>query len=113
MKTQLASLGILRIGLISLAFISILIPVLEWIVIQISGPLPEGSVLGLSGGLIAPVMAPMLVVVILLDVIMAKARASDEPESSGDKLRMVSRLGTIVIFLMLLFWIPFFILLVS
>jgi hypothetical protein len=108
LKTQLASLGFLRLGLIGLAIVTMLIPIVEWVVIQLLGELGEHSLLSLSAGLIAPVMAPMLIVVILLDIIMSKVRAADDPDGSGDLYRMISRIDTIMIVVMLVFWVPFF-----
>ncbi len=107
-KTQFASLGFLRQGLIGLAILTMLLPMVEWVVIQLQGELAEHSLLTLSAGLIAPVMAPMLIVVILLDVIMSKVRAADDPVGSGDLYRMISRIDTIMIVVMLVFWVPFF-----
>lgn len=109
LKSHFASLGTLRLGLIGLAIVSMLLPMVGWVAIQLAGELPEGSLLALSAGLIAPVMAPILIVVMLLDVIMAKVRAADDPTGSGDLYRMVSRVDTIVIIVMLIFWVPFFI----
>ena len=113
LKTYLASFGFLRLGLIGLAIVSMLIPMVEWMAIQLNEERLEDSLLSLSAGLIAPVMAPMLIVVILLDFIMAKVRAADDPTSSGDLYRMVSRVDIILIIVMLIFWIPFFISLTS
>jgi len=48
-------------------------------------------------------------VVMLLDVIMAKVRATDDQTSSGDLYRMISRVDTVLIIVMLIFWVPFFI----
>jgi hypothetical protein len=86
-----------------------LIPMIKWVVIQLTGELPNHSFLALGGGLIAPVMAPMLIVVIFLDVIMAKVRAADDPAQSGDRYRMISRVQSLLILIMLIFWIPLFI----
>ena len=113
LKTHLASFGFLRLGLIGLAIVSMLIPMVEWMTIQLNGERLEDSLLSLSAGLIAPVMAPMLIVVLLLDVIMAKVRAADDHTSSGDLYRMVSRVDTILIIVMLIFWVPFLISLTS
>lgn len=90
-----------------------LIPMVEWLTIQLTGELPEGSLLSLSAGLIAPVMAPMLIVVMLLDNIMAKVRAADDQTSSGDLYRLISRVDVIMIIVMLAFWVPFFVSLTS
>ena len=108
LKTLSATFGFLRLGLIALAMISMLIPTLEWVVIELLVELPDNSFLALGGGLIAPVMAPVLIVLILLDVIMAKVRAADDPTASGDHYRMISRVDSILIFIMLIFWVPFF-----
>lgn len=113
LKTLSASFGTLRLGLLALAMISMLIPIMEWVVIQLTGELPDYSFLTLFGGLIAPVMAPVLIVVILLDVIMAKVRAADDPTPSGDRYRMIGRVESILILVMLIFWVPFFISLTS
>lgn len=108
-KTQLSSLGFLRFGLISLSILSMLLPIVEWVVIQLVGEVAERSALGLSAGLIAPVIAPVLILVILLDIIMAKVRTADDPTGAGVLYRVVSRIETILIIAMLLFWVPFFV----
>ena len=109
-KTQLSSFGFLRLSLIGLSILSMLLPILEWAVIALIGEVAERSVLGMSAGLIAPVMAPVLIIVILFDVIMAKVRTADDPTGAGVIYRMVSRMETILIIVMFLFWVPFFIL---
>jgi len=113
LKTQFASLGLLRLGLVGLAIVSMLIPLVEWVVVQLMGELSEHSLLALSARLIAPVMAPMIIVVLLLDIIMAKVRAADDPTGSGDLYRMISRVGMTLIVVMLVFWVPFFVSLTS
>jgi len=113
LKRHLTSIGFLRLGLIGLVFVTMLIPMLEWLVIQLTGELSEYSLLSLSAQLIAPVMAPMLIVVILLDFIMAKVRAADDPAGSGDLYRLIGRIDIALIIIMLIFWIPFFISLTS
>lgn len=112
-KTLSATFGFLRLGLLTLAMISMLIPTIEWVVIKLWGDLPDYSLLSLGGGLIAPVMAPVLIVLILLDFIMAKVRAADDPTASGEHYRVISRVDSILIFIMLIFWVPFFISLTS
>ena len=113
MKTQFASFGFLRLGLIGLSIVSMLIHIIEWMTVQMVGELAERSLLALSANLIAPVMAPTLVIVLLLDVIIAKVRAADDSTSSGDLYRMISRFDTLLIIVMLLFWVPYFVFLVS
>jgi len=86
-----------------------LIPTVEWMVIQTLGPIAERSALGLSAQLIAPVMAPVLIIVILLDIIMSKIQTTDDPTGAGILYRMIGRIETLLIVVMLLFWVPFFI----
>ena len=113
LKTHVASLGFLRLGLIGLAIASMLLPMVEWVAIRLMGELSEDSLLSLTAGLIAPVMVPILIVVMLLDVIMAKVRAADDQTSAGDLYRMISRVDIVLIIVMLIFWVPFFISLTS
>ena len=112
-QSKFASLGLLRQGLIVLAFVTMLLPIIEWLIIQLSGELSEHSLFALSAGLIAPVMAPIILVVLLLDIIMSKVKAADDPENAGELYKMVTRVDTGLIFLMLLFWIPFFVLMMT
>jgi hypothetical protein len=107
LKTQLSSFGFLRLGLIGLSILSILLPVFEWVVIQFLGEIAERSALGLSAQLIAPVMAPVLIIVILFDIFMAKVRTSDDP--IGVLYKTISQIETILIVVMMAFWVPFFI----
>ena len=108
LKSQFLSFGLLRQGLVGMAIASMLLPMVEWVLVQLAGELTERSILSISAGLIAPVMAPILMVVLLLDMIMSKVRAADDPGSSGDLHRAISRFQTILIAIMLMFWIPFF-----
>jgi len=58
-------------------------------------------------GVVAPVMAPLLVVVILFDYIMSRVRAAD---STGDQRALyiaIGRTELAVIALSLLFWVPY------
>jgi hypothetical protein len=111
-KTQLSSLGFLRLGLLGLSILTMLLPIIEWGVIQSIGELSERSLLALSSSLIGPVMAPTLIVVLLLDIIMAKVRAADDSADSSNVYRLASCVSTIMIFVMLLFWVPYFILVI-
>ena len=86
-----------------------LLPILEWAVIALIGEVAERSVLGMSAGLISPVMAPVLLIVILFDIIMAKVRTSDDPTGVGVTYRTISRIETLLIIVMFLYWVPFFI----
>jgi hypothetical protein len=113
LKSQLLSFGLLRQGLIGIAIASMLLPMAEWVLVLFAGELSERSILSISAGLIIPVMAPILIVVLLLDMIMSRVRAADDPGSSGDLHRAISRFQTTLIVIMLVFWIPFFMSLTS
>lgn len=108
LKTQFLAFGFLRQGLMGLAIATMLLPAIEWVVVQLAGELGERSFLSIAAGLVAPVMAPILMVVLLLDVIMSKVRAADDPDNSGDLHRTISRVQAILIVIMLVFWVPFF-----
>jgi len=112
-QSDIATLGFLRLGLIGLAIVSMLFPIVEWIITLTLGELAESSLLALIAGMIAPVMAPMLIVVILLDVIMARVHVEDDDSETGDRYRAIGRVGTVLIIVMLAFWVPFFINLVN
>lgn len=107
-KTQLLSFGFLRLSLISLSVLSMLLPLVEWAIIQMVGEVAERSALGLSAGLIAPVIAPVLVLVILLDIIIAKVRVADDSAGEAVLYKKIIQTETILFVTMLLFWIPFF-----
>jgi len=113
LKTQLASLGFLRQGLFGLSILTILLPAIGWLATQFLGELNERSALAIGAELIAPVMAPTLMVVILLDIIMSKVKAADDPAGSGELYRMIGRADIIMMIVMLIFWVPFFISLMS
>ena len=112
-KTLPVSFGFLRLGLFALAIVSMLIPATAWVIVNFTGELPEHSLFALSARLIAPVMAPMLIVLILLDIIMSRVKAADAPDQTGDIYRLISRIEVLLIIVMLIFWIPYFIFLIS
>ena len=109
LKTHLLELGFLRQGLFLLAVATMLLPTIEWLVIQSLGELDKYSILAISAGLIAPIMAPILIVLILLDVIMSKVRVADDAQGEGVRYRVIIRLEVVLMLAMLAFWIPFFI----
>jgi len=113
LKTQFMSLGLLRQGLFGLSILTILLPAIEWLAIHFFGELNERSILAISAELLAPVLAPTLMVVLLLDFIMSKVKVADDPAGSGELYRMIARADIIMMVVMLIFWVPFFISLTS
>ena len=111
MKSLIALLGLLRLGLLALVVIDILLPAAWQIVLWFSGSEAEYSGWQAIPTLIAPVMAPILFVVLLFDIVMSSVHAADNPGEAGTRHRLIRRIELIFIGLLLLYWIPFFLLL--
>ena len=109
LKLRFQMLGFLRQGLLIMAGISILVPSIVWMIQYFGHNIVEDSLLDVSAGLIAPVMAPLLVVVIFFDWLMSKIRAADAPGEEGDIFRQIAQTEKLVIFVLFLFWVPFFV----
>ncbi len=104
MIDRLIHLGFLRLALLSLALVNALIPPLDSLLRQ-GQPAPGWEVVP---AIINPVMAPIFIVVIIFDIVMAKVRAADAPPDEAGYFRFAVRVDVTVIFLTLLFWVPFF-----
>jgi len=110
-KNLWQSLGFLRLALLALVLINMLPPIIN---------LQAGSIAvdyhgtwNLLATVIAPVMAPLLGVVLLFEYIMSRVRAAD---AEGERRALFTKIGRIELAVMLLalaFWIPFFIILMS
>ena len=111
MKSLIALLGLLRLGLLALVVIDILLPAAWQLVLWFSDSEAEYSGWQAIPTLIAPVMAPILFVVLLFDVVMSSVHAADNPGEAGARHRLIRRIELIFIGLLLLYWIPFFLLL--
>jgi hypothetical protein len=101
------SLGPLRLGLFSMVAIDVFLPGIDNLLS------PSNTVLSYPGwhvftGLIAPVMAPILVVVLFIDVIMTRILAADETTSLRARYLAINRIELLIIGLMLAFWVPYF-----
>ena len=55
-------------------------------------------------------MAPILFVVILFDFVMSSVHAADNPGAQGARHRLLKRIQIAFIGLLLLYWVPFFML---
>ena len=104
----LPALGFLRIALFILALLNILLPLIE-ILVPLTTRDNEHQFWSLMTGIIAPVMAPLLIVVILFDYIMTRVRAADADGELRTKFIRIGRVELAMLGLMLLFWVPYFI----
>ena len=112
--TSLVSrLGFLRLALIILTFVNLLIPIVDAQLVASAGSGGDASLWRIFAQYITPVMAPLLLVVILFDYIMSRIRAADAEGAEHWHYVFISRVELAVIAIMLLYWIPYFILLMS
>ena len=97
-----ATLGTLRVGLLALALLNLIPPIIEFIAPTDRDAEPTAwSVLST---VIAPVNAPLLIVVILFDYIMSRIRAADNNEGEGPRFARIARIELAVMALNLLIW---------
>ena len=105
----LPALGFLRLALLISALLNIVLPLVEILV-----PLTTGDdkyhLWSVLTNVIAPVIAPLLVVVILFDYIMTRVRATDADGELRTRFILIGRIELLMLGLMLLFWVPYFIL---
>ena len=99
------SLGFLRLALITLAIVNLLIPAVDLLL----APAAERSLWSLLAGVITPVMAPLLTVVLLFEYIMSRVRAADAEGEIRAYYQRVCRIELTVMIVTLIFWVPFFI----
>ena len=105
----LPTLGFLRIALLIAALINILLPMIEILVPLTAGD-DEHRLWSVMTSVIAPVMAPLLIVVVLFDYIMTRVRAADTDGELRTEFIRIGRIELAMLGLMLLFWVPYFIL---
>jgi len=103
----LSALGFLRIGLLSLALLNILPPLIE-IMFPLVASTNEHSFWEVLTSVITPVMAPLLMVVLLFDYLMSRMRAADATGSQRASYVMIGRIELALLVITLLFWVPYF-----
>ena len=103
----LSSLGFLRIGLLALALINILPPLIE-IVLPVVANTGGHSFWSVLTSVITPVMAPLLMVVLLFDYLMSRMRAADATGSERASYVTIGRIELALLGITLLFWVPYF-----
>ena len=107
------TLGFLRLALIILTFVNLLIPIVDSQLVTDAGSGGRHSLWNIVATYIAPVMTPLLVVVILFDYIMSRVRAADSESEERSQYIFIGRIELAVIAITLFYWIPYFIALMS
>jgi len=103
----LSALGFLRIGLLVLALLNILPPLIE-ILFPVTASTDGHSFWSVLTSVITPVMAPLLMVVLLFDYLMSRMRAADAAGSERASYVTIGRIELAFLGITLLFWVPFF-----
>ena len=106
--TLLTRIGFLRMALISLALLNILLPLVQ-ILLNVTPPINGHNLWSLMTTVIAPVMAPLYVVVIFFDYVMSRVRAADAEGNERRVFTTIGRIELLVIGVNLLFWVPYFV----
>lgn len=108
-RFRLTSLGFLRLGLFGLVILDLILSAGYQLAIMLMDTSLEQAAWAPIPTIVAPVMAPILVVVILFDYIMSRVRAADEPEEARRAHYLLTgRIELLFIGVMLAYWIPFF-----
>jgi len=103
----LHSLGFLRVALLTLALLNSLPPLIGILFpFVLAGE--EHSFLSVLLNVVAPVNAPLLMVVILFDYIMSRVRAADSEGSQRQQYIKIGRIELAVLGITMLVWIPYF-----
>ena len=103
----LSDLGFLRIGLLSLALVNILPPLIEIMLPRVAST-NEHSFWEALTSVITPAMAPLFMVVLLFDYLMSKMRAADATGSQRASYVTIGRIELAILGITLLFWVPYF-----
>ena len=103
----LRSLGFLRVALITLALLNCLVPLIAMLFpFVLEGD--KHSFWSVLITIVAPVNAPLLMVVILFDYIMSRVRAADSEGSERSHYIRIGRIELAVLGITLLVWVPYF-----
>jgi hypothetical protein len=107
-KSTLKTLGTLRNSLIFLCFVNIFLSIIYLLQFGLESA-ETMSHWGRLSAIIPPVMAPIFLVVILIDFTMSKIRGSDEPGDAGTPFRFIARIERNVMLISLVYWVPYII----
>ena len=108
-KSRLAALGTLRLGLIAISVVNMLLPVVDSLLQRITTSDMSNSIWNIFPTMVAPVMAPLLMVVLFFDYLMSRVQAADAQGETREHYIAVSRIEMMMMVVMFLFWLPFFI----
>jgi hypothetical protein len=108
-KSRLAALGTLRLGLIAIAVVNMLLPVIDSLLQRLTESDMSDSIWNIFPTLVAPVMAPLLMVVIFFDYLMSRVQAADAQGETLEHFTAIGRIELMIMLIMFLFWLPFFI----
>ena len=100
--TLFRSLGFLRLALITLAIINILLR-------PAPGTIATHEGLDIFSTLIAPAVAPILLMVLLFDALMSKVRAGDESGEERIKFMRIMLIEIATVIILVIAWFPYFI----
>lgn len=101
LRTRLAELGALRIALFCFTVFFILVEPAPG-----SPPVTEGW--ALLRTMIAPVFAPLIMMLLLLDALMARVFMAEKEGEARLRFRRIVRTDLLFALLLLLFWLPYF-----
>ena len=106
-------LGWLRSGLIIAGLVIVLLSAIDWIWFNPPGNGHYESLWEILSGMVAPVLAPLILVVIFFDWIMSRLRASDAEGEVAEQLQRIAHFEMTMLALMALYWVPYFYVLVN
>ena len=107
--TRLKSLGLLRQALLGGSLLNTSLPIIH--ALFDSGG--ERSLWDIAANMIAPTLSLLFAVVILFDYIMSRVRAADAEGSESARFAAIGRIELWVLGLTLVFWIPYFVIILS
>lgn len=97
----LARLGILRIGMIVLALATVIFA-------PAAGMPMEASGWGLVRTVLAPVLAPLMFMLLLLDALMSRIFMTDQAGPARERFRRIVVLELALAAGLLVYWLPYF-----
>ncbi len=106
-----STLGPLRIGLLLIALINLLVSAIHWIGNESFTTNIGDTSTGweIAAVYIAPVNAPIILVVVLFDYIMSRVRAADASGEERANFMLIARIELDMIALYLAYWVPYFV----
>ena len=105
-----STLGPLRTGLLLIALLNLLVSAFHWIGNENFTANLDSTSSGweIAAVYIAPVNAPIILVVVFFDYIMSRVRMADSTGEDRAKFFLISRIELAMIWLSLMYWGPYF-----